>query len=151
MAYSDEQKALVAAAVERYGETVALEILRENWALSPSRGSVHAWVRVEGVLPTQDALVELSTFEHRRRARLQVEVEQRMQPALEAFDEACTSRSFLGMQQSATAVGILYDKLVPPLKTGTSIDARTQVLAPAFVPWGRAEEEPDTVEADWAR
>lgn len=49
MTYSNHDRALVAAAVERYGEAAGLKVLASAFDLRPSRNSVHVWVREQGI------------------------------------------------------------------------------------------------------
>ena len=116
MAYSDTDKALVVAAVERYGETTGLRFVKDHYELTPSRGTVHTWVRAEGIEPSEEAREELSRIEQQRRARLQAQIEPRIYATLEAYDRALAADKALAAQQLATAAGILTDKLVPPPK-----------------------------------
>ena len=118
MAYSDTDKALVVATVERYGETTGLRFVKDNYALTPSRGTVHQWVRVQGVEASEEAREELSRIEQQRKARLQAEIEPRICTTLEAYDRALKADKALAAQQLARAAGILTDKLVPPPKAG---------------------------------
>ena len=57
--YNDEQKALVAAAVERYGEIAGLRVVAGSFNLRPSRATVHAWIREQGLEPTAEAREEI--------------------------------------------------------------------------------------------
>ena len=123
MTYSGKQKALVAAAVERYGEIAGLRLVAESFNLQPSRATVHAWIREQGLEPTAEARAEVGELERQRKAAWQATIDARRDSTFDAFDAACKARNYLGMQQAATAVGILYDKLVPPRKAGVSVNA----------------------------
>ena len=121
MAYSDHHRALVAAAVERYGEGAGLRVLANTFGLRPSRNSVHVWIREQGVEPTDEAQQEIAELDRLRKAGWQASIDAHRDEISAALTEASTKRNYLGMQQTATALGILYDKLVPPTKAGHSL------------------------------
>lgn len=151
MGYSAEHKALVVAAVERYGERAGLRLVAENYDLNPSRATVHAWIREQGLVPTDEARQEIGELEQQRKARLQAGIDARIPLALEAFDKACDAGSYLGMQQAATAVGILYDKLVPPPRAGVTVNAggdRPAIQLLVVAPSSRDEEHRPVIEGE---
>ena len=118
MAYSTEDRSLILAAIERYGETTGLRFVKENYALTPSRGTLHEWTRVQGLEASEEARTELSKIEQRRKARIEAEIEPRLYRSLEALDgalEADPPRS-LDALRFATVTGIFTDKLVPVVK-----------------------------------
>ena len=123
MAYSDTDKALVIAAVERYGETTGLRMLADNLELCPGRATVQRWVRGGEAETTAEAKDFWSTLEQGRKARLQAAIEPRIYTTLEAHDRALADDKALAAQQLATAAGILTDKLVPPPKSGVGTPA----------------------------
>ena len=122
MTYTVEQKALVAAAAERYREITALRVVAANFDLRPSRATVHAWIREQGLQPTDETREEIGELERQRKAGWQATIDAQRDATFEAFGAATEARNYLGMQQSATAIGILYDKLVPPVKAGLTVN-----------------------------
>ena len=151
MAYTDEQKALVAAAVGRYGFSAALPVLKESFRLEPSLATLHIWIRDEGLQPTEAAVRELAEIDQRRKAGWQASLDARRDRLLSAFDDACEDGNGLKAQQFAMAVGIFYDKLVPPLKAGVTVNAGGEgatvnllVVAPSSEDEHRQETTPDS-------
>ena len=128
MTYSDHDRALVAA-VERYGEAASLRVLANTFDLRPSRNSVHVWIREQRIEPTDDAGEEIAELDRLRKACWQASMHARRDDTFDAFEAACDARNYLGMQQAATAIGILYDKLVRPTQAGLGLSASGDAAA----------------------
>lgn len=119
--YNDEQKSLALAAVERYGHTTALRVLDQLWPDGvPSRQTLYTW-QSEGIEIAQGDTDYLTKLDSERKQRWQAGIDGLRDSLFDAFETAIEDRNYLGMQQSATAVGIMYDKLVPPVRAGMSM------------------------------
>ena len=119
--YNDEQKSLALAAVERYGHTTALRVLDQLWPDGvPSRQTLYTW-QSEGIEIAQSDTAYLTKLDSERKQRWQAAIDGLRDSLFDACETAIEARNYLGMQQSATAVGIMYDKLVPPVRAGTTL------------------------------
>ncbi len=149
--YSDEQKAIAVGAVQRFGLRSAVRWLKQEWPTGvPSMDSLIRWAR-EGVAITEDANEFLSKVEQERKAKWHAAIDSRREATFEAYDVAVEKRSWLGMQQAATAIGIQLDKLVPVARSGAavSVGAAGQVnilVAASPNPPGAVQE---AVPDDW--
>lgn len=153
MAYSDSDRALIIAAVERYGETTGLRFVKDNYELTPSRGTVHEWVRVQGIEPSEEAREELSRIEQGRKATWQAALDATRDSLIGATQKAADDGNALAAQQFATATGIFYDKLVPPARAGAPVIGNAEkvemvLLAPAFSPVEPPPESSEVIEGE---
>ncbi len=115
--YSRADQRIALAAADRYGTKLGRRELEQVWEVVPKAGTMMRW-RQEGIEADEEALEFWLVHEGKRTAQLKVQIADRLAPALEAFDQFVADGSALKMQQAAVAIGILYDKLVPPPSKG---------------------------------
>jgi hypothetical protein len=118
-------------------------VLRDNFGLVASNGSIQNWIRDQRIEPTDSARRELAAFDARRKAGWQSQIDARRDNLLGALDAACEKRNYLGMQQAATATGILYDKLVPAAKAGVTVNAGGEGATVQLLVVAPSSEKPD--------
>ena len=116
--YSAPEKRLAVAAYRRYGSAVARQQLTALWGAGPTARTLREWHYGELFEPAEEDVEHWIELEVKRKTRLQAQIEQRMEPTLAAYDKFVADGSSLKMQQGAVAIGILYDKLVPPVSKG---------------------------------
>lgn len=123
LAYTEDEKATALAVVEDYGVNPGLRlmaVLLEGHA--PDRESIRTW-RAAGI-EILDRHREISAeLGRQRKVRWQAVVDTHRDEISGALTKACEAGNYLGMQQAATAFGIMYDKLVPPVKAGVTVNA----------------------------
>jgi hypothetical protein len=118
--YRREEKALLLAAVKRYGPTPAARMLAEAGHRVPALYTLSRWVSSGDVAITQDATDALDQYEREAHVRWRASMDARRQATFDAYDQAVADRNYLGMQQASKAIGIQYDRQVPPVRSGTS-------------------------------
>lgn len=122
--YTDEQKSLALAAVERYGVRPAQRVLMGFFAddEAPSTTTLIAWRDSGEVAVGDEERGHWNELERQRKASWQAAIDSRRDSMLEAVDQATEDRNYLGMMQSSTAVAIFYDKMVPPVRAGVNLN-----------------------------
>ncbi len=148
--YTPEQKSRALAAVERYGLRPAERVLKGEFIADagPVQQTLITWRDSGDVVILEADREHWSELERQRKSEWQAAINSRRDDMLEAVDQATEDRNYLGMMQSSTAVGIMYDKIVPMVRGGLSVnlsdgDARVQILvtAPSSTGEQRAVDE----------
>lgn len=143
MAYTNAEKALVIAAVDRWGFTSGLQFLASEHDLNPSESTVCVW-RNEGFPVTDAALEELERIEGQRKSKWMASWDALREQGFAAVGRAFDDDRMLAAQQGSFSLGIATDKLFGSPKTGTPVvgNAQTvimQVVTSAAVPGSRDE------------
>ena len=121
--YSDEQKAIGVAALVKWGARPAARWLQQEWGENGdvlSHATLLNWANA-GIERTETAVEIIDQVDQQRKLAWHASIDARREATLEAYDEAVENRQYLGMQQAATAVGILHDKLMPPARAGAAV------------------------------
>lgn len=112
--YDLSEKRLAVAAYLRYGATVAARVLEGMLQNAPTRHTLAAWSRDPEYQPDAEQEEYFARLDLRRKTRLQAEIAEVVPEVVEALRAATAERKSLQAQQFAFAMGILYDKVVPP-------------------------------------
>jgi hypothetical protein len=120
VSYTNAQRELAVAAYRRYGATSARKQLAEVWDEVPGAGTMRSWSLSEQHEPSDVATDFWAKVDSYRRTQMQQQLSERFESSLEAYDHFVEERDALSMRGAAIAVGIIYDKLVPPNRGGGS-------------------------------
>lgn len=142
MAFPVATKRIAVAGVERYGMQTMLELWSTaRTETTPSKQTVHNWVN-DGIEPGEADRKFWADVDGERSMVLRAKIFTVMDMTLDSYKRACAADKFLGMQQAATAMGILYDKLAPKgtgPATGDAGDALAAIGPRIIKPYGPAE------------
>lgn len=111
--FRDDEKALLVAAAQRYGAKSAVMTLQLAGRRVCTEGTLRDWLSTGNVVVTEEAMEMLEAHEREAGRRWRNAMDIRMEKSFGAYDQAMEDRSYLGMQQAQTAIGIQYDKIQP--------------------------------------